>query len=231
MYPITMNIDEHKVLDEIILVDKPIGWTSFDVVAKIRSKLSKQHGKKVKVGHAGTLDPLATGLLIVLAGKATKQQDQFMKLDKVYEVAITLGQTSSTDDEEGEKVKVSTKQPSNEDVLEALEAFEGKIQQIPPAFSAIKVDGKRSYKLARAGKEVKIEPRQVTIYSIKDIVYDYPKLRFTTKVSSGTYIRSLARDIGQKLGTGAYVSGLRRTSIGEYSLNSSRSVEEILDKT
>lgn len=216
-----MDHDQQKLPDEIVLVDKPIGWTSFDVVAKIRSNYSKQYGKKVKVGHAGTLDPLATGLLIVLVGRATKKQDQFMKLDKVYEVDITLGQTSSTDDEEGKKKKVSSMQPSTDDVLAALEVFKGEIQQIPPAFSAIKVDGKRAYKLARAGQEVHIKPRQVTIYSITDVVFNYPKLSFTTKVSSGTYIRSLARDIGEKLGTGAYMSGLRRTSIGEYNVQDS----------
>lgn len=203
-------------LDEVLLVDKPKGWTSFDVVGKIRSQLRSQTGQKVKVGHAGTLDPLATGLLIVLVGKATKRQDDFMKQDKVYEVVMKLGQTSTTADEEGEKTVVSDREPSREEVEQALRQFVGEISQIPPAYSAIKVNGQRAYKLARAGKEVIIEPRDVTIYAIEQIEYEYPSIRFKAKVSSGTYIRSLVTDIGEVLGTGAYMSDLRRTAIGEY---------------
>ncbi len=202
------------MMDEIRLVDKPKGWTSFDVVGKIRSELRKSTGQKVKVGHAGTLDPLATGLLIVLVGKATKRQDEFMKLDKVYEVEMKLGQTSTTADEEGEKTSVSSRQPSKDEVLHAVNSFIGKISQIPPAYSAIKIDGQRAYKLARAGKAVALEPRTVTIYSITDVVYSYPIVSFAAKVSSGTYIRSLVTDIGEKLGTGAYMTNLRRTAIG-----------------
>jgi tRNA pseudouridine55 synthase len=189
-------------MDGILLIDKPKEWTSFDVVAKIRGMVRAQTGqKKPKVGHAGTLDPLATGLLIVLVGKdATKRQAEFMKQDKVYEVELTLGQISTTDDDEGEKTAVSDKQPTLDQVQQAVTSFVGEIQQVPPIFSAIKVDGKRAYKQARAGKEVKMEPRIVTIYSITDLEYVYPFVRFVTKVSSGTYIRSLARDIGQNLG-------------------------------
>jgi tRNA pseudouridine55 synthase len=205
-------------MDEVLLIDKPKEWTSFDVVGKIRSDLRKKTGQKVKVGHAGTLDPLATGLLIVLIGKATKRQDEFMKQDKVYEVEAILGQASTTGDEEGEKTAVSTKKPSEKAIIKVLEQFKGEIQQVPPAYSAIKVNGQRAYKLARAGKEVTIEPRTVTIHSITDIQYNYPKLSFTTEVSSGTYIRSLVMDIGQQLGTGAYMSNLRRTRIGKFKL-------------
>lgn len=205
-------------MDDVVLIDKPKGWTSFDVVGKIRSDLRRETGQKVKVGHAGTLDPLATGLLVILVGKATKRQDGYMKQDKVYEVSLKLGQKSTTADDEGEKTFVSDKQPTQEEVEKAVQQFTGQINQIPPAYSAIKIDGKRAYKLAREGKEVKIEPRQVTIYSINDLRYEYPMVYFTTKVSSGTYIRSLVTDIGDALQTGAYMTDLRRTSIGDYSV-------------
>ena len=212
-------------MEEIRLIDKPKGWTSFDVVGKIRSQLRAQMGQKVKVGHAGTLDPLATGLLIVLIGKATKRQDSFMKQDKVYEVTMQLGQTSTTADAEGEKTVVSDYQPSQEEVNHTVQAFVGQISQVPPVYSAIKINGQRAYKLARAGKEVVIEPRQVTIYDISDMQYDYPMIRFTAKVSSGTYIRSLVTDIGEKLGTGAYMTELRRTRIGQYSVADAQSMQ------
>lgn len=213
-------------MDKVILVDKPKEWTSFDVVGKIRSSLRQATGQKVKVGHAGTLDPLATGLLIVLVGKATKSQDSFMKQDKIYDVVLKLGQTSTTADEEGQKTDVSDHQPTLEEVKDAAESFVGTISQIPPAYSAIKIDGQRAYKLARAGKEVKIEPRTVTIHSISDLTYDYPLVSFTANVSSGTYIRSLVTDIGQKLTTGAYMTDLRRTSIGEHSVKDAVLPEE-----
>lgn len=206
-------------MDQVLLVDKPKEWTSFDVVGKVRYMLRQATGQKIKVGHAGTLDPLATGLLIVLVGKATKRQDSFMKQDKVYEVEMKLGQTSTTADEEGEKTIVSDRQPTEEEVSEAVMSFLGTISQVPPAYSAIKIDGQRAYKLARAGKEVKIEPRTVTIHSMSELTYSYPLVSFTANVSSGTYIRSLVTDIGDKLTTGAYMSNLRRTSIGEYSVS------------
>lgn len=216
-------------MEEILLIDKPKGWTSFDVVGKIRSNLRKQTGQKVKVGHAGTLDPLATGLLIVLVGKATKRQDDFMKQDKVYEVEMKLGQTSTTADEEGEKTNVSDLVPEAERVYEVINSFIGEISQIPPAYSAIKINGQRAYKLARAGKEVKIEPRLVKIYSIDNIKYSYPIVSFTAKVSSGTYIRSLVTDIGEGLGTGAYMTELRRTQIGEYKITDAKSPDSYLE--
>ena len=209
-------------MEDVVLIDKPKGWTSFDVVGKIRSQLRKSTGQKVKVGHAGTLDPLATGLLIVLVGKATKQQDSFMKQDKVYEVTMKLGQTSTTADEEGEKTTISDRQPSLQEVQDAIKQFEGEISQVPPAYSAIKINGQRAYKLARAGKEVVIEPRKVTIYSVDHLRYEYPLIRFTTKVSSGTYIRSLVTDIGEALATGAYMTDLRRTHIGAYSIENAK---------
>lgn len=214
-------------MDEVLLINKPKEWTSFDVVGKVRSNLRKQTGQKVKVGHAGTLDPLATGLLIVLVGKATKRQDDFMKQDKVYEVSMKLGQTSTTADEEGEKTTVSMRIPTQKELEEVVRSFVGVIQQVPPAYSAIKVNGQRAYKLARAGKEVKIDPRTVTIYSIDQLSYNYPLVMFTVKVSSGTYIRSLVTDIGEKIGTGAHMSDLRRTQIGEYSVADAFNVNDL----
>ena len=205
-------------MDGLILVDKPKDWTSFDVVAKVRNQLKKQAGAKVKVGHTGTLDPLATGLLVLTIGSYCKRAGEFTKLDKVYEVEMKLGETSTTDDEEAEKTKVSSEIPFEAEIKEAINGFVGKIQQTPPAFSAIKIDGKRAYKLAREGKEVKIEPRQVTVYEIKDIKITGAKVTFTTKVSSGTYIRSLVRDIGEKMGVGAYMTNLRRTQIGNFQI-------------
>jgi len=216
-------------VEHILLIDKPKGWTSFDVVGKIRSTIRQQTGQKIKVGHAGTLDPLATGLLIVLVGKATKQQDVFMKQDKVYEVELKLGQTSTTADEEGEKTHISNEKPTQEAVEKVMRQYTGMISQVPPAYSAIKIDGQRAYKLARAGKEVIIEPRQVTIYYITDLDYHYPLIRSTIKVSSGTYIRSLVTDIGEALGTGAYMTNLRRTHIGEYSVTDAVPPESALE--
>lgn len=206
-------------MDGILLIDKPKGWTSFDVVAKIRGIIRKQTGqKKPKVGHTGTLDPLATGLMIVVVGKYTKRAEEFSKLDKVYEVVMRLGQTSTTADDEGEKTVVSDVKPELTEIQEALRSFVGDIRQIPPIFSAMKVNGQRAYKLARAGKEVRLEPRPVTIHSIELTGYRYPEVKFTAHVSSGTYIRSLVVDIGEKLGTGAYMSDLRRSKVGGFDL-------------
>lgn len=180
-----------------------------------------------KIGHAGTLDPMARGLLILLFGEATKQAGEFLKLDKTYEAEITLGQNSSTDDGEGQLSKVSAQQPSRKDIETILKTFIGTISQTPPAFSAIKVNGQRAYKLARSGQAPIMETREVQIHAIKLNAYDYPKLQIETHVGSGTYIRSLARDIGQKLGTGAYLSGLRRTRIGKFSIGESISPDSV----
>ncbi len=213
-------------MNGILLVDKPAGWTSHDVVAKVRSKLKQASGEKVKVGHTGTLDPMATGLLILVIGRYTKRAAEFSKLDKVYEAEITLGANSSTGDAEGQITPVSDVKPSQEAVQKCLESFVGQIEQTPPAYSAIKVGGRKAYELARQGKVVKIEPRLITIYEINDIKYAYPKISFSVLVSSGTYIRSLATDVGKKLGSGAYLSALRRTSVGDYTVP-----KKALDKT
>lgn len=219
-------------MNGILLVDKPSGWTSFDVVAKVRGTLKKGGIAKPKVGHTGTLDPLATGLLVLVVGNYTKRAGEFSKLDKTYEVTMRLGQISTTGDEEGEKTKVSDEIPSLEQIKVILDGFVGEIEQVPPAFSAIKVDGQRAYKLARAGKEVKLEPRKVNIYEITDVNYKYPEIKFTAEVSSGTYIRSLVVDVGEKLGTGAYMTRLNRSQVGSFKIEDSQQLTDLdLSKT
>lgn len=206
-------------MDGLLLIDKPKDWTSFDVVAKIRGQIKRETGlKKPKVGHTGTLDPLATGLLVLTLGSYCKRAGEFTKLDKTYEVTMRLGLTSTTGDEEGDKTPVSDRVPSHEDVEDALKKFIGDIMQTPPIYSAIKIDGQRAYKLARAGKEVVLEPRQVRIDRIELTEYAYPEIKFTADVSSGTYIRSLVEDIGELLGVGAYMTDLRRTQVGTFSV-------------
>jgi len=212
--------------DEIILIDKPANMTSFGVVARVRRVLSRQAGKKVKVGHCGTLDPFATGLLILVTGKMTRRAMEFTKLDKAYEAEIVLGKQSTTGDTEGDITAVSTLQPTRQQVEAALVAFRGEVTQTPPIFSAIKINGQRAYKLARDGKEVEIPKRQVTIYSLEIIDYTYPSLTIRTHVSSGTYIRSLAVDIGAALGTGAYCRVLRRTKIADFSIDNAKKLAE-----
>ncbi len=217
-----MEFDISRAKDGILLVDKPVGWTSFDVCAKIRGQIKAEYRardekptkRQLKVGHAGTLDPFATGLLVILLGDATKRADEFLKLDKVYEATISLGKTSTTGDSEGEFTEVSDIQPTEGDIKRVLEKFVGEITQTPPAYSAIKINGQRAYKLAREGKEVEMPTRQVSIYSLELIDYSYPELKIRTHVGSGTYIRSLAEDIGRELGAGAYCSALRRVSVG-----------------
>lgn len=204
-------------MEEIIFVDKPSGMTSFGAVARVRRILSEREGHKVKVGHTGTLDPFATGLLILLAGKATKKAPELTKLDKVYEATIRLGESSTTGDPEGEIMKTG-EAPTLAEIEAIIPKFVGKIQQTPPAFSAIKVNGQRAYKLARAGKEVEIPSRTIEIYSLDILSYEAPELRIRTHVSSGTYIRTLAEDIGKALGCGAYCSALRRTQIADYKI-------------
>jgi tRNA pseudouridine55 synthase len=216
-------MDQH--FDGILLIDKPSGWSSFDVVAKVRGTLKRATGKKIKVGHTGTLDPLATGLMIVVVGTYCKRAQEFSKLDKTYDVTMTLGLTSETDDEEGAKTIINDVQPTQQALEVALGEQTGLIMQTPPIYSAIKIDGKRAYDLARKGKAVKIEPRQVTVHDITLHQYEYPNVVFTTSVSSGTYIRSMVRDIGESLTCGAYMSQLRRTVVGEYSINDSAIID------
>lgn len=214
-------------MEGILLVDKPAGWTSHDVVAKIRSIIKSETGQKIKVGHTGTLDPFATGLLVLVLGSHTKRAAEFSKLDKTYEAELTLGKTSTTGDIEGEISLKSSKKPSEDEIKAVLSQFEGQIDQTPHQYSAVKVGGQRAYKAAREGKTVEIKPRKVTIHSISEVKYDYPKLSFTTSVSSGTYIRSLAEDIGAKLGTGAYLSALRRTSVSDFDVKDAYTLQNL----
>lgn len=206
-------------MEEIIFVDKPSGMSSFGAVARVRRLLSEREGHKVKVGHTGTLDPFATGLLILLAGKATKKAPELTKKDKVYEATIRLGAISSTGDPEGE-ITINDEAPefTLDEIDVVARQFVGEIEQTPPAFSAIKINGQRAYRLARAGKEVEMPKRKVQIYSLDVLEYQAPYLKFRTHVGSGTYIRTLAEDLGRALGCGAYTTELRRTKIADYDI-------------
>lgn len=210
--------------DSVLLIDKPAGITSFGVVARVRRQLSQQLGKKAKVGHTGTLDPFATGLMIIVTGKECRNAGNYSKLDKVYEATIRLGQTSTTGDPEGEVTDISDVQPSLGEVQTALAKFIGEITQRPPMYSAIKINGQRAYKLARKGEIVEVPERVVTIFSLDLIEYSYPELKIRVHVSSGTYIRTLAEDIGKALGTGGYCIQLRRTRIAEWSVEDAQAI-------
>ncbi len=208
----------------ILLIDKQKGWTSFDVVAKVRGILHEK-----KVGHAGTLDPNATGLLIIGTGADTKKLGEITKnTRKTYDAEIILGATSTTDDVDGIiTAKDSPTLVGVAEIKKVLKQFEGEQMQIPPQYSAIKIKGKKSYDQARKGIEVKLEPRAVNIYKIELVKYEYPTIKITCEVSPGTYIRSLARDIGQKLITGAYLKELRRTRVGEYTVQKAVSLQQL----
>lgn len=214
------------MVDGMILIDKPAGMTSFGVVARVRRLLSEQQGKKVKVGHTGTLDPFATGLMIIVVGKECKNAQSYSKLDKTYEATIRLGQSSTTGDPEGEITDDYSKVPTDKEVKETLEKFIGTITQQPPIYSAIKIDGQRAYKLARAGKTVEMPQRSIMVHSLDLVNYTYPELKIRTHVSSGTYVRTLAEDIGHHLGTNAYCSQLRRTTIGEWKIEDAQTLQE-----
>lgn len=209
-----------------ILIDKPLGITSFQVVNQLR----KITGLK-KIGHAGTLDPLATGLLILAIGRpATRQIDQFVKLDKIYSAKIKLGEVSETYDGEGEKTKINAKKITKQQLDLALKKFQGPIEQIPPMYSAKKINGQKLYKLARKGVTIERKPHKITIYKIKVSKFKHPDLQIEVHCSSGTYIRSLAHDLGQELGCGAYLAGLKRTKIGDYSLNKAVKIDKLNKK-
>ncbi len=216
----------------IILVDKPIGWTSFDAVNRIRHVIAKEldvRPKRVKVGHSGTLDPMATGLLLIAIGGATKKLKYLVGLEKTYIAKATLGATSNTDDAEGDIVLLNHSYiPSQNDIELSMSGFVGNIMQTPPDFSAIKIGGRRAYSVARnSGHKPNLKPRPVRIDSIDVISYEWPVVEFEVAVSSGTYIRSLARDLGKVLEVGAYLSGLRRTSVGCFIVDDAISVKDI----
>lgn len=206
-----------------LLIDKPAGWTSHDVVAKLRGITGIK-----KIGHGGTLDPLATGLLVVGIGAATKQLEQFVQGDKGYLATVRLGATSDTDDAEGVlRPHSGAAEPPRRVVEQALGSFMGEQQQLPPIYSALKTAGQKHYQLARAGKEVVRTARTVTIHRIELLSYSWPDVEFSCSVSKGTYIRSIARDLGAKLGTGGYLAELRRVSVGNQSLDDAHEIEEI----
>lgn len=219
---------------EILAVDKPYGWTSFDVVKRLRGALSRRlKVKRVKIGHAGTLDPLATGVLVVCTGRATRRIEELQKGVKAYRATVRLGATTpSYDLEKDIDATYPTAHITPEAVEEALAALRGDIMQVPPIFSAVKVDGKRAYKYARKGREVELAAKPVTISKLVatniDLDSETPSLELEIVCSKGTYIRSLARDIGQALGSGAHLTALRRTAVGFYNENNLLSVDDAL---
>ena len=223
------------IAGEIFYFNKPLKWTSFDLVNKFRYKLSRKlHVKKIKVGHAGTLDPLATGVMIVCTGKATKRIDEFQYQTKEYIATLKLGETTPSFDLEKEVDAVyPTEHITQAMVEETLSHFLGTIEQIPPVFSACKVEGKRAYELARKGEEVNLKSKTLVIDEIELLEYALPIIKIRVVCSKGTYIRALARDIGEALHSGAHLIGLERTRIGNVTLDQCMSPEEIdafLDK-
>lgn len=216
---------------EIIGIDKPYGWTSFDAVKRLRGAIQRRlHLKKFKVGHAGTLDPLASGVLIVCTGKATKQIEQLQNGTKEYIADIMLGATTPSFDLETE---IDNRYPfehiSKEMILETLPRFTGSIMQVPPVFSAVKIDGKRAYKYARKGKEVELKAKPLQIDEMELLDCELPLLRLRIVCSKGTYIRALARDLGEALGSGAHLVALRRTRVGNIKIDNCLSVGEAVD--
>lgn len=232
-----MNVEEDNPLPGYdfkagvrLLVDKPKDWTSFDVVNKIRHKIKKRLGvKKIKVGHAGTLDPMATGLLIICTGKATKSLDTYQGMTKEYTGTLKLGATTPSFDAE---TPIDARFPydhiTKEAIEEARQQFLGEQDQIPPVFSAIKVDGQPLYKKARKGIEVKVEPRTVHIYDFDITRIELPEIDFSVRCSKGTYIRSLAHDFGKALDSGAYLIALRRTKIGNFDVNDAWQIGDLV---
>ena len=222
----------NPVEGEIFYVDKPLRWTSFDVVKRIRGVLSRRTGiKKLKVGHAGTLDPLATGVMTVVTGRATKRIEELQAHTKEYVAEIRLGATTPSFDLETE---VDAEYPwqhiGREQIVEALSKFVGAIKQVPPAYSACKIDGKRAYKMARKGKEVNIKAKELVIDEMELVGMQLPVITVRVVCSKGTYIRALARDIGEALGSGAHLVGLRRTRVGDIKVESCEQVDRLIDR-
>ena len=217
----------YKIIDGILVINKPKDWTSFDVVAKIRNKLNVK-----KVGHTGTLDPQATGVLVLCIGKGTKLCQKLIGLDKEYVCDITLGASSTTDDAEGELTPMeSSKEVPLTDIENVLKEFTGTFKQMPPQFSAKKIQGKRAYQLARKGKKVKLEPVDVLVHNIELLDYKWPVIKLKIHCGKGFYVRSLARDIGEKLGVGGYLSALQRTRVGHFSIERAISIEQADEKS
>lgn len=216
---------------EVLLFDKNLEWTSFDVVQRVRNTLCRKMGiKKLKVGHAGTLDPLATGLLILCTGKATKRIEEFQAQEKEYIAVLKLGAvTPSFDRETEEENQVDCSHISEQDFKMAIKSFEGEIDQVPPVFSAVKVKGKRAFDYARNGEDVKLQAKKIVIKEIVVENFNFPFVQIKVRCSKGTYIRSLARDIGDKLGCGAYLYELRRTKIGNFEVEEAMTIDFFLD--
>ena len=225
-----MTVEDFKN-GQVLLIDKPLDWTSFQVVNKIRGTIKKQFNlRKIKVGHAGTLDPLATGLLIICTGKFTKRIEEFQSQIKEYTGTFTIGSTTPSYDLETEiNEHFTTEHITDKLIRDTTDLFIGEIDQKPPMFSAIKKDGKRLYELARAGKTIEIKSRKVTISEFEITKIDLPKIEFKVVCSKGTYIRSLANDFGKALHSGAHLSSLRRTKIGNYSSKDAYSIDMFLN--
>lgn len=210
---------------EILLINKPLDWTSFDVVKKVRNTIRVK-----KVGHAGTLDPLATGLLILCTGKFTKRIDEIQGQEKEYTGIIRLGEITPSYDRETEVTETrDISHLTESDIRAAAQQFEGTIEQVPPVYSAVQVNGKRAYDLARKGKEVELKSRTITVNAFEITGIDGPEVMFRVVCSKGTYIRSLAHDLGQALGVGAHLTKLERTRIGEYRLEDALTIEDIVE--
>lgn len=216
---------------EVLLFDKDLGWTSFDLVSRVRNTLCKKTGiKKMKVGHAGTLDPLATGLMILCTGKATKQIEGFQAGEKEYIATLKLGATTPSYDMETEENKQNDFSFVTEERFKtALKKFEGEIEQVPPVFSAVKVKGKRAFDYARNGEVLKLQARKIVIKEIELLSFQLPTVTIRVVCSKGTYIRSLARDIGEELKCGAYLTGLKRTRIGEFKVENAMTVDFFME--
>jgi tRNA pseudouridine55 synthase len=225
-----MNPEEKNIFEEgqLLLFDKPLYWTSFDLVNKIRIMIRATLGiKKIKVGHAGTLDPLASGLMILCTGKATKRIEEFRDLDKEYIATIHLGETTPSFDLETEVDKhYSSDHINREMVQKVLNGFPGEQRQMPPLYSAKFIEGKRAYEFARKGVEKKLEPVKVNFIEVELIDFNMPEVKIRLLCSKGTYIRSFARDFGEALGSGAYLSSLQRSAIGPYRLNQASDLEK-----
>ena len=230
--PNQINKETDFASGALLLINKPPEWTSFDVVKKVRNLIKKKlQIKKIKVGHAGTLDPLATGLLIVCTGKFTKRIDEIQRQGKCYTGHFTLGaSTPSFDLETKVNQTFETAHITKQLLEEVVKQFEGEINQIPPIFSALKKDGERLYKLARKNKKVEIESRKVTIHSFKITKINMPEVSFKISCSKGTYIRSIANDFGKALNSGAHLSELCRTKIGDYDLQEAANIKELEEK-
>lgn len=216
---------------EVLLFDKELQYTSFDLVQRVRNSLCREMGiKKLKVGHAGTLDPLATGLMILCTGKATKKVESFQEGEKEYIAEIKLGATTpSFDNETGEDKIFDTAHITKELVIDSLEKFTGEQEQVPPVFSAVKLKGKRAFEYARNGEDVKLNPKKIVIREIELLKFNSPFIEIKVSCSKGTYIRALARDIGETLKCGAYLNRLRRTKIGDFDVANAMKIDYFLE--